>query len=103
MANDTASLLLGYYQANGATSDDLQDAEREFLIGQGVTVAANQDMWYELLIALGYSGSLPDMLHDFWCTGGGVIGGTYWNTAMTDRWDTPMTDLWDTPMNTEAP
>lgn len=71
--NDINQLMLDYYQTNGATSDCLQDAEREFLISQGVAVASSQDMWYELLGALGYSGSLDDMLSDFWCVDGGVI------------------------------
>ena len=63
---------LTYYQAGGATSDCIQDAEREFLLAQGADPAHNQDMWMELLIALGYSGSLQDMLHEFWCVDGGV-------------------------------
>ncbi len=71
---DYASLQLRYYQANGATSNCLQDAEREFLIAQGLDPEHNQDMWFALLRALGYSGSLPDMLSDFWCDGEGKVG-----------------------------
>jgi hypothetical protein len=42
--------LLAYYQTNGATSDDLQDAEREFLIAAGALGAgSNQDLWLDLL------------------------------------------------------
>lgn len=68
--NDINQLMLLYYQNNGATSDDLQDAEREFLLAQGATLATNQDMWYELLRSLEYTGSLSDMKKDFWCGGG---------------------------------
>ena len=72
--NDYASLLLEYYQDNGATSNDLQDAEREFLVAQDLGPGTNQDMWYLLLEALGYSGTLSDMLLEFWCVGGGDVG-----------------------------
>jgi hypothetical protein len=73
-SGDVAGLLLSYYQTNGATSNDLQDAEREFLVAQGADEESNQDMWNSLLKTLGYSGSLSDMLNAFWCIGGGVIG-----------------------------
>lgn len=71
--NDYNQLLLTYYQTNGATSDDLQDAEREFLIAQGATVASTPDMWFQLLGTLGYTGSLSDRTKDFWCVGGGAL------------------------------
>ena len=105
MADDKASLLLDYYQTNGATSDDIQDAEREFLIAQGATPATNQDMWYEFLRSRGYTGALPDMIKDFWCIGGGALVDTIWTTPLTDKWTDPMTtdDFWTTPMNTEEP
>lgn len=64
---------LSYYQSGGATSNDLQDAEREFLLAQGADSAHNQDMWFELLRTLGYTGAVPDMLYAFWATDGGVI------------------------------
>ena len=64
---------LSYYQSGGATSDDIQDAEREFLLLQGASPAHNQDMWFELLRTLGYSGTVPDMLYEFWEVDGGLI------------------------------
>lgn len=98
MINDTASLLIVYYQANGATSGCLQDAEREFLIAQGATPAHNQDMWFELLRALGYSGALDDMKNDFWCTGGGVVppsDGIDWDGDWGTQWDDPWGGNWN--------
>ena len=66
-------LLVAYFQSQGASSNNINDAEREFLIAQGMTVAANNAMWYELLYSLGYSGSLTDMWKDFWCISGGAV------------------------------
>ncbi len=62
--------LVNHYQTNGATSSDLGTAEYEFLIANGATPAHRQDMWYELLRAAGYTGSLNDMLLPFWLAGG---------------------------------
>ncbi len=69
-------LLLVYYQTNGATAGQINDAEHEFLIAQGVigTEQVN-DMWLEFLTAQGYTGALNDMLYQFWCVAGGVITG----------------------------
>lgn len=64
---------LSYYQTNGATSDCLQDAEREFLLAQGADPAHNQDMWFELLRTVGYTGAFSDMMHEFWDVDGGVV------------------------------
>ena len=45
--------LLAFYQANGATADDLQDAEREFLIASGaVGTGHNQELWVEYILTL---------------------------------------------------
>jgi len=67
---------LAFFQLNGATSPDLQDAEREYLIGAGMTPASNQDMWHEML----GPGHLNDLLYEFWVTngcGGPVTGGAF--------------------------
>ena len=44
--------LLAYYKSGGATSDNLDDAEYEFLIG------------------IGYNGTLNDMKYSFWLDNG---------------------------------
>lgn len=62
--------LLAFYKLGGATSNDLQDAEREFLIIEGATPAALQDMWFELLRAAPFEGALDDMRLQFWGVGG---------------------------------
>lgn len=62
--------LLAYYQANGATSPQLNDAEREFLLVQGAAPAQINDMWFEMLRGLGLTGALSDMQLEFWATGG---------------------------------
>ena len=60
--------LLSYYQANGATSKKLADAEREFLIAQLVTPGHRQDMWLNYLTGLGVPGdTLTDMWKHYWC------------------------------------
>lgn len=66
-------LLLAYYKANGATSNDYGDAEREFLAARGATTGTHEDRWYTFLRAQGYTGSVHDMKKDFWCAGGGVF------------------------------
>lgn len=58
--------LLAYYQANGATSNSLQDAEREWLAIGTTNEGTNQDMWFAFLRQSGYEGALPDMLLEFW-------------------------------------
>ena len=56
-----------FYLANGATSGDRDDAEREFLVARGITAGHVEDMWYAYLVSLGYTGeTLPDMLHKWW-------------------------------------
>ena len=68
-------LLLAYYQANGATSDNLVDAEYEFLIANGATSEFHRnDMWFEILRLWGYVGALSDMMYQFWCDEGGIPG-----------------------------
>ena len=67
-------LLLEYYHDYGATSNNLTDAEYEFLVFNGATPGHINDMWFEALISLGYSGTLDDMFHTFWCEDGGIIG-----------------------------
>jgi len=57
---------LAFYQANGATSNDLQDAAREWLILEGFTPQHNQDMFFEYLRANGYVGDYSDMKTQFW-------------------------------------
>jgi hypothetical protein len=64
--------LLAYYQANGATSNDLRQAEYEFLLTQGAIAAHKQDMWFAFLTGKGFVGSLSDMLQQFWAGGGSV-------------------------------
>jgi len=64
--------LLAYYQANGAVSIDLRDAEHEFLIARGIASGQLNDMWFSYLTGKGYTGALNDMLYEFWCVNNGV-------------------------------
>ncbi|RLD71632.1 MAG: hypothetical protein DRI87_06665, partial [Bacteroidetes bacterium] len=65
-------LLLAFYQANGATSNQMNDAEVEFLSAQGVVVTDHlNDMWFRFLRGSGYYGSMNDMMYQFWCVDGG--------------------------------
>lgn len=63
--------LLTYYQAGGAVSNDLNGAEREYLLAQGAVEAQLQDMWFEYLGSIGHSGSLDDRKYSYW---GDIIG-----------------------------
>ena len=78
-------LLLAYYQSNGATAEQINDAEYEFLIAQGVAPAQLNDMWFEFLRGFGYTGALNDMLHQFWCEDSGVVSPTHILT--NSAWD----------------
>lgn len=56
-------MLLRFFGSAGS----LQDSERLWLISvTGVTQGSNKDLWTIYLNTLGYTGSLPDMLKDFW-------------------------------------
>jgi len=59
-------MLLQYYKANGATSNSLQDAESEFLIIKGFTSGSNTDKWYAYLRSLSFTGTVTDMLFNYW-------------------------------------
>ena len=59
-------MLLQYYKANGATSNSLQDAESQFLILKGYTLGTNTDKWYAYLRSLSFTGTVTDMLFDYW-------------------------------------
>lgn len=62
--------LLAHYKTNGAISDDLHSAEYEFLVAGGATPAHISDMWLEALVNAGFTGTISDMLLEFWEAGG---------------------------------
>lgn len=64
---------LAYLQHHGATANNLTDAWREVLIGQGVTPGPINDMLFEWLGSLGATGSLSDRQRYFWETLQGAI------------------------------
>lgn len=67
-------LYLKYLQANGATSSNLNDAEYQFLIAQGVDAGQRNDMWAQGLRLFGTPyASLQDSLKWFWCVKNGGI------------------------------
>ena len=59
-------MLLQYYQYNGATSNSIQDAEIEYLVIKGFTTGSNVDRWYAYLASLGFTGTVSDMLFNYW-------------------------------------
>jgi hypothetical protein len=61
--------LVAHYQANGATSDQLNDAEVQYLVARGVTPGDLADMWEAYLAGKSYSGSVTDMKHQWWLAG----------------------------------
>lgn len=88
-----------YYQANGATSGGVQDAEREFLLAQGAGPAHNHDMWVELLRALGHTGALSDMRYEFRAGGGAIPENnsgyeTAWGASYEATWGVTYLQEW---------
>ena len=59
-------MMLAWAQANGGTSNQLNDALYEMLGLQGGTGALN-DRWYSALGLLGLTGALNDRKLQFWC------------------------------------
>ena len=53
--------LLAVYQANGAISEDINDAMSEFLTAQGITQLQVNDGMEEWLSLQGYQGQYTDM------------------------------------------
>ena len=70
----TVQMLLQYYQANGATSNGLADAEKQFLLARGVTASDTiADMWVEYFTSRGFTSSLTQGMSDFWGLNGGAV------------------------------
>ena len=60
---------MDYYRSQGTTSDEINTAEQEFLVGRievTLKTADNSTMWDQLLRALGYTGNLTGMRKQFW-------------------------------------
>lgn len=63
-------LEIAYLQAEGATSDNVNDAWREVLTVKGFTTGNFNTDLYAYLGSLGHTGALPDRLSQFWISGG---------------------------------
>ena len=74
--SDINTMALAYYKQNGATANDLQLAECQFLLGQGAALTTINQMWFEFCGNLGGVGSLNDRLMYFWDDLGGSVGPT---------------------------
>ncbi len=61
-------LKLKHYRDNGAISNNLNDAEYEYLLAQGVSKKHISDMWHEFLKTKGFSGALNDMYPEYLCS-----------------------------------
>jgi len=70
--NSLQEKLLRYYQANGATSNDVQDAEVEFLNARLIAAGDLQDRWLTYLRGKGFTGSLNEMKYA-WAIGGMIV------------------------------
>ena len=65
--------LLAFYKSDGATLGQINDAEAEWLkLKIAGTVIGDQlnDLWFQYLTELGFTGALNDMQTEFWCAGG---------------------------------
>jgi len=72
--------LLQYFLNNGATTPTIGDAEQEFLAAQG------HDSWFTFLRSRGYTGTVTDMLHTFWCVDGGVMASLCVEKCSSANW-----------------
>lgn len=55
-----------FYLANGATSPTVRDAEMQFLAARGYSTGSVNDRWKSYLFSLGYTGTVTDMLKEWW-------------------------------------
>lgn len=67
-------MTLQWLKANGATSNALADAWMEMLLLKTTAPIGRQhnDLWFQLLGQLGYTGALPDRELAFWSAGGSL-------------------------------
>lgn len=73
--------LMSYFGGSGP----LNDRERAWLIGQGVSPGPLNDMWMRYLGGIGYDGALNDRLYQFWAAGG--PSAFYLNVAENSAWE----------------
>ncbi|MFV2058791.1 MAG: hypothetical protein ACC707_20200 [Thiohalomonadales bacterium] len=64
---------LAYFQANGATSNSLQDASLEFLLAAAVPLQDINDMWSVYFAANGFTGIISDDWVPFWVSVGCLV------------------------------
>jgi len=57
---------LTFLKANGATSDNLNDAAYEYLVAQGQARRNVNDMWFSHLRGFALTGTVEDMQQKFW-------------------------------------
>jgi len=63
---------LEFYRTRGATSENAIDAEREFLLAQGIAPAHHQDMWLDFLRnipSVTLAGTISEMKAQWWALG----------------------------------
>lgn len=59
-------MLLHFFLDNGATSTDLDDAERQWLLTVTDEKLSTQDMYYTYLTGLGYTGTINELIKAYW-------------------------------------
>ena len=70
-----SEMMLQWAQSYGATANQTNDAILEALILAGATSENIPDAWFEVLGNLGHTGTINDMLNEFWSYGGGLLNG----------------------------
>jgi hypothetical protein len=65
-------LEIAFLQANGATSDNVNTAWREYLTARGFTTGNYNTDMFAYLGSKGYTGALPDRLAQWWAAGAPV-------------------------------
>jgi len=59
-------MFLDFLLARGAVSRNLNQAQKEFLVSQGVAVSQIDVMWYKYFTSLGYPGARPNKEALYW-------------------------------------
>lgn len=65
--------MFQYFLAGGAIGLTLQDLERSYLEARTPHRGPLQEMWFDMLYAMGYSGTLSDMQLQYWLDQGGTV------------------------------
>jgi hypothetical protein len=87
----TNDMLFAWTLTQGGSGNTLNDRIYSMLIAQGADPLHVNDMWFQVLGVLGFTGTLNDRMFAFWLAGGSFSGGPGVNNWQleenTDAWE----------------